>query len=249
MFNFKSVLLILFGGLTLMAPGCFIDLDFDDDDDVFGCERGRGGTVVERLDLDAFHSIVLANDADVFLRQGPIQEVEVEAQSNIIDLLETRVRNGEWVIGYEDCVRDHDRVRIYITLPDIRELTLSGSGDIYGENIFYLGDVSVRITGSGDVDLEMEADDLDLLISGSGDLALSGLCDGQRTTISGSGDLQAFNLDSRTANIRISGSGDAEVFVTQFLDVLITGSGNVYYKGDPDIDVTITGSGRLIDTN
>lgn len=59
----------------------------------------------------------------------------------------------------------------------------------------------------------------------------------------------AFGLGSQRANIRIDGSGDAEVTVAEELNVRILGSGDVLYKGTPTIDEDINGSGRVIDAN
>jgi hypothetical protein len=45
----------------------------------------------------------------------------------------------------------------------------------------------------------------------------------------------------------LSGEGDAEVRVSDVLDVLMTGIGTVYYKGTPsDIIAEITGSGSVV---
>ena len=98
-------------------------------------------------------------------------------------------------------------------------------------------------------DLALEADDIEVDISGSGKVVLEGIADEIDLNITGSGDLRAFNITAREGNIKISGSGDAEVRIEDRLDVRITGSGDVYYKGQPLLDVSITGSGEVIDAN
>lgn len=67
------------------------------------------------------------------------------------------------------------------------------------------------------------------------------------STFSGAGNILAFDLISETTIISLSGTGKAEVYVDQLLDVTITGAGSVYYKGKPTIIQNITGSGSLID--
>lgn len=242
------LLLGLIGVFTLtLSPGCFIDID--DDDNIFGCLNGSGPIVSETIILPDFTGIDVRMSARVFVRQGDEFEVTVEGKQNIIDELERDVHNGIWRIEIDRCVRDVGELTVFVTMPDITSLKMSGSGDIISENTLIVQDINLEISGSGDIDLSLEADDIDSRISGSGDLILEGLADELDLTISGSGDLRAFGLTLRTADINITGSGDAEVFVNELLIVRISGSGDVFFKGDPTIDTTITGSGRVVDAN
>ncbi|MBL7793091.1 MAG: DUF2807 domain-containing protein [Saprospiraceae bacterium] len=232
--------------LTL-SPGCFID--FDDDENIFGCINGSGPIVSETITVPAFTGIDLRMSAKVFVRQGDDFEVTVEGKQNIIDELERDVHSGVWRIEIDRCTRDVGELNVFITMPDVTSLKISGSGEIISENTLLVDDIDLDISGSGDMDLALEADDISSRISGSGTLLLQGLADELDLNVSGSGDLRAFDLALRTADINISGSGDVEVFVSELLIVRITGSGDVFFKGDPTLDVTITGSGRVVDAN
>lgn len=233
--------------LTLTVSSCFIDID--DDDGLFGCVDGDGPIVDEIISLSDFSGISLNLPIEVIVKQGDVQEVRVEGKQNIIDELERDIRNGVWEIETRDCVRDIGNMKIFITIPEIRELTIAGSGEIFGENVFIVQDVELRISGSGDMDLAMEGDDYEVTITGSGNIKLEGLADELDLKITGSGDVSAFNLDAARARIEITGSGNAEVQVQDELDVKISGSGDVRYKGNPNLDVSISGSGRVVDAN
>jgi len=43
----------------------------------------------------------------------------IKGQENIIEELETSVRNDVWEIEFDDCVDDSDVLRIFITLPTL----------------------------------------------------------------------------------------------------------------------------------
>lgn len=233
--------------LALTASGCFFDFD---DDTPFSCVRGEGPIVTETLDVDPFDGIDLQLSATVFITQGSPQSVTVEGKANIIDELERDVNgNGVWQIETDDCVRDLDDLRIFITVPDIRRLKISGSGEIISENVLVADNIDLEINGSGDMDVALDADDVIGRISGSGKMVLEGEANDLIYRISGSGDLLAFDLLARTADIEISGSGDADVRVSDDLRVRISGSGDVRYKGNPTLDVSISGSGRVINAN
>ncbi len=232
---------------VLLAPGCFFD--FDDDDNFLSCVNGSGPIVTETFNLPVFDAIKLNMAAEVFITQGSQQEVTIEAQRNIIDRIRLTVRDRVWDIEPDRCLRDFSDVRIFITMPDIRKLELNGSGRIFGENTFTVNDIELRLPGSGAIDLALNCDDIDATLSGSGTIALEGNGDELDFVLSGSGKLKAFGMTLREADILISGSGNAEVRVTNQLSARITGSGDVLYRGNPTLNVNITGSGRVIDAN
>jgi len=83
-------------------------------------------------------------------------------------------------------------------------------------------------------------------ISGSGNVSISsGEADEQMISVYGSGDYHARGLASEEAGVTLTGSGSADIRVSERLDVKITGSGDVDYIGSPEISRVITGSGDL----
>ncbi|MFK7936672.1 MAG: head GIN domain-containing protein [Saprospiraceae bacterium] len=241
--NTKTFFLLLFG-FTLTYSSCIID-----NDDFFGCERGEGPIVERELFLSDFSSIDLDIPADVCISQGPEQIVVVEGERNIINELDLDVDNGRWEIEFDDCVRDYEGLKIFITLPFYEQLRISGSGLIFSTDVIVADDLDLRITGSGDIDVALDVEDLTTRITGSGEIRLEGIAEDAEHEINGSGDLEAFDLATEDTDIVIRGSGDAEVLVADRLDVRITGSGDVFFRGNPRLDIDITGSGDVIDAN
>lgn len=216
------------------------------------CTTANGFIETKTIQLAAIEGIDLSINANVFISEGTAQEITVEGKIDAIEKLKTEVRNGIWTIDFDQCVLNHD-LTIYITLPKLTYAKISGSGDIFGETPFASGDdlVEFKISGSGYINLEMDATDIETTISGSGDIRLAGAATNHTLKVSGSGNLSGFDLESINQMITISGSGNAEVFVDGgTLDAKISGSGKVYYKGNPSsFSADITGSGSVIDAN
>ena len=97
----------------------------------------------------------------------------------------------------------------------------------------------------GDLELELEVDNIKAGISGSGSINLFGKADDFTATINGSGEINAFDLETKNVSVTISGSGDCRVNVSESLNTTISGSGDIYYKGRPQISTRISGSGSL----
>ncbi len=207
---------------------------------------GQGPVVSKTLDIEAFSGLSLAISADVYLSQGSTQSVRIEAQQNLIDILKKEVKNGVWKISFDKNVRNHEKIKIWVTVPTIKELGVSGSGSIIGDSKFSnLGDLSISISGSGDVKFNADSKNLNAAISGSGNILLAGSTGVSNVSISGSGNVKAFDLVAQRCEVRISGSGDSSVNASESLDVAIAGSGDVFYKGRPSVKSKISGSGSV----
>ena len=233
-------LALIFIGMT--TSSCFFDFSNND----FDCVRGNGDIDTKELFLNDFHSVKLNTSANVFVTQGNEQSIRVDLDENLFQELDRDVFNGTWEIEFDRCVKNIHKFDVYITIPDIRKLTISGSGDIVGENVFIGDDLDLKITGSGQMDIAFEGEQIDADITGSGDMRLEGEIERLDFRVSGSGDLQAFKMISDISEIDIRGSGDAEITVNDLLIVRIDGSGDVFYKGDPELDIKINGSGDVI---
>jgi len=217
---------------------------------LFNCIEGEGDIVTQELLINEFTGVKSRGSSQVYITQGNDFKVEVEGQQNIIDNIETDIQNGVWEIEFEECQRDFEELKIYITMPVIESLEVSGSGDMIGQDVFLVENIKLKVDGSGSIEVVIDdATDVDARISGSGKIKLEGITNYIGAKISGSGDLEAYDLEANIGNIKISGSGDAEVTVYDDLDVKIEGSGDVYYKGNPIINVDITGSGDLKNMN
>ena len=229
-----SILLI---SLTILTSSCFRD-------GITGI-RGSGPIVSEEVYPDEFTGIDLRISGDVIITKGDQLEVIIEAQQNIINNIMHRVRGGIWNIEFDRNVKNHDGITIFIIVPEIEELEISGSGDITSTSDFVTNNLDLSISGSGNISFEIEAKNVYSHISGSGNVNLRGSTDNHNAHISGSGSINTFSLISDNCDINISGSGNTNVYVTDNLDVEISGSGSVYYKGYPSVFSNISGSGNI----
>ncbi|WP_344822036.1 head GIN domain-containing protein [Rurimicrobium arvi] len=216
------------------------------------CTRitGEGPIAVETRATVAFSAIRTACDADVFVVQDSITKVEVHAQQNILSVLNTSVSGGELKIDfdYNKRVATQKRVEVYISCPDIRKLSTSGSGNIMASGITSEGTIALQVSGSGSIQAAtVAAAGLSAAISGSGDISVaSGYADNINSALSGSGSVDMAGVQSNTASLNTSGSGTTKLGVTDFLNVQLSGSGDIFYKGTPVISKHLSGSGKLI---
>jgi hypothetical protein len=207
-----------------------------------------GQTVKESRNLSAFNSLKLAMSADVYLSQGDHQSVQVEADKGSLEYIETEINGNTLVVRNQDGHwRNLGNIKIYITMPDITEIVLSGSGSVESQTPIKAATLKIGLSGSGNVKISsLVAPVLSANITGSGDIYLSGNNDQAEldATITGSGSIKADDMQVANATIHITGSGSARVNVLKALETDITGSGSVLYRGNPIINAHSTGSGK-----
>lgn len=228
--------------VILSMSSCLLDNWVD-------CEHGRGDTISEEFDLRDFSTVKLHIDATVYIRQGDDERASISGQANIIDHVDFKVRSDVLTIRTDRCIRNYEPIEIFLTVSDLKQIRVTGSGAVLGEGDWELDDVDLSVTGSGEIFLLLDADDISARISGSGDIQLEGSSNRLDLMITGSGEYYGYEMMTNKAKVTVSGSGSARVYVEDQLDVRITGSGDVYYRGDPVIQSRITGSGQVIDDN
>lgn len=215
------------------------------------CEKieGEGPLFTEDRTQNNFSGIDLRVFGNVYYQQLPNYKIEVTAQRNVLDVLETYVSNGRLVIKFENNVRvrTYDDIVVRISAPDLSGIKVSGSGDVYAAGPVQSNNIEMEISGSGNITLhQLDAGYIDASVSGSGNIKVDhGVISDERLKISGSGNIDLASIVARTVNTNTTGSGDIRVHVTDRLDVKIAGSGSVYYHGNPVVNASVSGSGRV----
>ncbi len=230
-------LLIPFAALAFTLIGC-----------TDNCIKGEGDPVRRTFNVPPLRGIIVEGAVDVIIRRTAAQQVEVEAQPNIMAMLDTSVADGIWSIRTSQCYKTGKDIIVHLDLPELSSVSVRGSGDVTSEDQFDADKMELEVSGSGNLKLIVNAMNVNATITGSGDMELMGMCQQFTSLINGSGDIKAGDLQCARAKADIVGSGDIDLHVTDVLEANVTGSGNIDYKGDPpSVTKNVTGSGKITD--
>lgn len=206
----------------------------------------------ETRSVGDFDEISMGVSGKVYVKQGNTNEVVLEGDKDLLGDIITEVRGGRLIIKTERdgwrfwSSRNRGRLVVYVTTKELKGAHVSGSGDIIGESTFRTRDFDAGVSGSGNIELEIDAEYTSSRISGSGNIRLSGKTEKAKLSISGSGRYLAEKLDAGDYEIGITGSGRGNVKLNGDLDVRVSGSGSVYYSGNPtSVNSNVAGSGRV----
>ncbi|WP_281846547.1 head GIN domain-containing protein [Olleya namhaensis] len=212
--------------------------------------KGNGNVTTITRSTSDYDAIRLAGWMDFELVKGTEGTITIEGEENLLDYIITEVESNGLVIKIENNtnLKPSGKNKIKITVPfeDIDKLTLSGSGDVTSNATFYSKNFETKVSGSGDVTLDVEATNVKASVTGSGDLTITGTTKNLEASVTGSGDIHAERLKSDNADVKVTGSGGIEVYAKDSLKAKVTGSGDIDYKGNPsNVNKKVTGSGDI----
>ena len=210
---------------------------------------GAGALVAQQHPLGREVTRVLAGvPANIHLVAGEARGIHIRGQGNLLPYLELTEQGDKLEIEVKEGYRlaPTEPLEITITLPELHELALAGTGN--GELRAFKGDELVlSVAGTGDIVASgLELNRLEGNIAGLGNLDLGqGSVRVVELNIAGAGGVKGAGLASEEVEVSIAGSGEVEVRAKSRLKIEIAGSGSVSYWGDPELKSEIAGSGLV----
>ena len=203
----------------------------------------------ETRNLSGFTKVNFGISGDLYINIGSEFKVVLEGNKSLLEEIETEVSGSKLVIREDNWhSHGHDKVTVYITMPELDGLGVSGSGKAEIKDAIKTEELDFSVSGSGRiVSAGLALGKLNVGISGSGDVIIgeSGESASADVSISGSGNFSGESLKITNADFHISGSGSCKCNVTDNLEASVSGSGNITYIGSPKIDARVSGSGRV----
>lgn len=230
--------LLLIPSLALLA---FASCDFNR-------VKGNGHVISKSFDKANFKNIDVSSSMDVVLKQGTDYSVRIDAEENILQLIEVRKEGDELIVGFKNNIgiSPTKDIKVYITAPEFHKLEGSGACTISNSGVITGNEVTLDLSGACNTHLNVDVKKLGIEASGSSEIEVKGKAVYFSVDGSGSTSVSAFQLITENATIDLSGAGDAEVFASQSLKADLSGAGSVTYKGNPpSVSKEISGAGSV----
>jgi hypothetical protein len=193
-----------------------------------GCDvggiRGNGHMVTQERKLDPYINVDAGGAFRVEWHSGS-PAVSVTIDENLMQYVEMEVRDRVLYVRTTRYIRPRHSIKVVLTSNTLEGASFSGASQLNAH----------QLTGSK----------FYLETTGASKATLDGSVDELVASITGAGDLRAESLQTKTAQVSVTGAGDARVAVSDSLKVSITGAGKVEYIGDPHIQREITGAGSV----
>ncbi len=196
---------------------------------------------VTRLQIDGVFNLTLTQSDD--------ESIEVEGPSALInkliidqegDLLLLKMKK---IDGFNF---NHGDLKIRISLEDLKELSYDGVGNVKTNGLFKVADLKLLGNGVGNLELELEAKEIDADMDMVGNINLRGNANRAIFINNGIGNLDASELIVQNMDVNSSGIGKVEVNCVGDLSLVVDGIGKVSYSGNPRIlKKEVSGIGKV----
>lgn len=189
---------------------------------------GNGQITTEQRELPMFSHIQVLGSIELNIKQGDAQSLSVQADSNVIPVVITKVENGHLIISTKSGVIFSTKHPIIVNIVAKQVLQIQSSGAN-----------QIKVTG-------LKGEGLNLSFNGSSEAKLIGQVKQVSYNLVGTAHVDAKKLQSDIANVHISGASELSLSVSKLLSAKISGVGNVIYYGEPQVNQEVYGLGKLI---
>jgi Putative auto-transporter adhesin, head GIN domain len=212
----------------------------------FHSETGSGNITTESRTVSEFTGIEASASVEVEVKTGS-PKVAVEADDNILRLVETHVSGGTLHIGIKNGSSiNNAHVKIYVTVPVLNHIEANSSASIKVTDMIK-SDRRIRLEASSSANIEagIDAPEIEAEANSSGSINLSGQTRIYKAEASSAGNVKSFELLTETADVSTSSAGRIEVHASVKLKADASSGGNIEYRGGAEVKSETNSGGSI----
>lgn len=221
-----KIAVVLFAAITLTA--CNFDIHL-------GQVNGNGNVVTEdRPVYEDFDRVKGSDGLDVYLTEGTENKIVVEADENLMDIIETEISNGRLHITTNENIGRAKSKKVHVTYVNLTEVGASSGADVIGNSVLRGERITLDSSSGADLEVEVNAKDVYAESSSGADLKVSGKATSLSANASSGSDIKARDLEVLTCTADASSGADITVNVKERLDGEASSGGDIKYYGNPE---------------
>jgi hypothetical protein len=214
-------------------------VSFSQDDDQKQVE-GSGNIITKDIPVQTFNELKVSGVFSVYLSQGDVASVKIEADDNFQPLFEVKNEGSKLIIKMQDHIHFKTKkgskgMKVYITFRTLKNMEISTVGNLSADKTLNFEDLELKNSSVGSITLSLSAHSLKINNESVGTVMLSGKSDEAVINNNGVGSLKAYDFVVQKMDINNSGIGSAEVNVEKELKVKDSFLGKVTNKGNATV--------------
>ncbi|NHF60931.1 DUF2807 domain-containing protein [Flavobacteriaceae bacterium TP-CH-4] len=249
----KAVKIIFYALAGFLIASCNSESALD-------CFQSTGELIREEVMVDPFTEITVFENISLIVKQGETQKVEIETGDNLREEVTAVVSGSRLLLrDTNDCnfFREYGVTKVYVTVPNLTEIRSSTGWPVESDSVLSYADLRLisesfvnteSETTDGAFDLEVAAENLNVVVNGIAYFKLRGTSETFNITIA-AGDSRIEAEDLMVQNVVVNHRGSNDILVDPQLSIrgVIRGTGDVISNTRPDeIAVEELYKGRLL---
>ncbi|MEL4308740.1 head GIN domain-containing protein [Joostella sp. CR20] len=200
-----------------------------------GGVMGNGNIITqERAVTATFKSVKATEGVDVYISQSATASIKIEADDNIIDLIETEVNNGELVISTKENIGRASK-KVYVSLSEIERLATTSGADLESMGTLKVDNLDLDASSGSDLVVEVQATAISADASSGADIEVFGVSTSLNADASSGSDIKAERLNVETVSADASSGANIKIGAVKTINYHKSSGGGVSYKGTPEV--------------
>ncbi len=225
--------------LALFVSSCVFNGNFSNG------KKGNGLVIEDTRETpEEFTEVSAAEGLEVYITQSNKTSILVKADENIIDLINTDIKNGKLYIHTSENIGSATK-KIHISLPIITQLKSSSGANLIAENTIEADNIELNASSGANVKLDVTANKVSITTSSGANIRVSGNTSYLATNASSGAQIKANKLITKTCNAKASSGSGITVNVLDILNANASSGGNISYTGQPQVEKTKSVSGSI----
>ena len=186
------------------------------------------------FDITNFDELEIEDNFKVFVSFGPVEQVEIRCNSNIVRHLGVRRDGRELELKLKPgvAVWGRDILEAHITMKSLRAADLSGNSLLELNDALEIDKLELDVSGNSRLLGEVALDVLKLDASGNSKIEINGVAREIDVDLSGNSKMEDFQLEIEIFHGEFSGNSKCDITITGEIYIEASGNSRLNYKGD-----------------
>ncbi|MCI2229544.1 DUF2807 domain-containing protein [Polaribacter sp. MSW13] len=218
--------IITFLLITSMFSSCGVDM--------FNRINGNKNVISQnRKTSENFTGIKVSTGIDLYITQGPKNQITVEADENLHDIIITEVEDGVLKVYSEKNIWRAKAKKVHVTIKNLDLLKATSGSDVYSKTIINTNQISITATSGADINISVNATSVETNSTSGSDIEISGTTTHHTSNATSGASIDAYKLKSKNTITKATSGADINIFASEKLDAKATSGGDIDYKGNP----------------
>ena len=227
----------IFAFLTLVLSSCWF---------MGPSIRGNGNVTKEVRQVAEFDQIQVSRGMNVYVTQGSPAKVEVIADNNLHEVIETKVEGDVLKVFVNENIRWAKEKKVMVTVEKLSGLQTSSGSNAWSQNQIMSENLELKASSGSNLTMDVNAKYLKADCSSGANIRLSGLAKEADLETSSGANLKGEELKADNCKMRASSGGNVSSTVTGRLEAKASSGGNVVYFGEPtETNVNSSSGGNI----
>ena len=202
---------------------------------MFDGVRGDGHVVSKSRKIsDDFVRINASRGLDVYITKSKKISLEVEADENLHELIETEVKNGTLYITATRNIYSASAKKIHLSVNHINAIQVNSGAEVYSENTFSTDKLVINASSGAHARMNLKVDELTCESSSGSEIRVAGETNYLMASSSSGSDIDAYELKAKNCKAEASSGSDIHVHVTESFEGSASSGADIQYKGSPE---------------